>query len=81
MTIELGRKVKDKITGFTGTVTGLCQYISGCNQALVAPAVGKDGVAKDSAWFDEQRLEYVGTEKVTLDNGKTPGFDRAAPKR
>ena len=81
MTIELGRKVKDKITGFSGIVTGLCQYISGCNQALVAPTVGKDGVAKDSSWFDEQRLEYVGTTTLKLDNGKSPGFDRAAPKR
>src|SRR3546814_1776690 len=54
--IQLGQKVKDKITGFTGIVTGYVTYITGCNQALFAPQVGQDGAIKDACWFDEQRL-------------------------
>jgi len=77
----LGKRVKDRITGFAGIVTGQCQYISGCSQALVAPSVGADGTFKDSQWFDEQRLEGLGGEAIVLDNGATPGADRAAPKR
>jgi len=79
--VQLGKKYKDKITGFEGIATGTVQYISGCNQALLAPAVGADGALKDSQWLDEQRLQPVEGETITLDNGENPGFDCAAPKR
>lgn len=82
MAIELGTKVTDKITGFTGTVTGYVQYITGCNQALVAPKVGKDGTAKSAEWLDEQRLVVDRkVKRVVLNNGAAPGFDKAAPIR
>ncbi|TAM96257.1 MAG: hypothetical protein EPN45_21200 [Rhizobiaceae bacterium] len=77
----LGSRVRDKITGFTGIVTGRCEYISGCNQALVAPSAKEDGTLPDSHWVDEQRLDRLDDSLVALDNGATPGFDRAAPKR
>lgn len=81
MAIKLGIEVKDKITGFKGTVTGYVTYLTGCNQALVVPKVGKDGAAKDAAWFDEQRLVQIGTKVTKLDNSKARGFDKAAPVR
>ncbi len=78
----LGLTVKDKINGFTGIVTGFCQYLTGCNQALVAPTCGPDGAVRESHWIDVQRLSVVeGIERFTLDNGPTPGFDKAPPKR
>jgi hypothetical protein len=68
-------------------VIGYVQYLTGCNQALVQPQ-GSDLVLgyvtkrPEAEWFDVQRLEQVvGTAKITLDNGATPGCDRAAPKR
>jgi hypothetical protein len=80
--IKLGSKVEDKITGFSGIVTGFVTYLSGCNQALVVPKVGKDGAFRDSQWFDEQRLKVDNKFKtIVLDNSKTPGADIAAPKR
>ena len=80
--IELESKVKDRITGFSGIVTGFVTYLSGCHQALVVPKVTTDGTFKDAQWFDEQRLEVDKKFKpVVLDNGKTPGSDVAAPKR
>lgn len=80
--MQLGVTVTDKITGFTGVVTGFVQYISGCNQALVVPRVGADGKAGDPNWFDVQRLTIdTGTPAVVLDNGDTPGCDAAAPTR
>jgi len=78
--IKLGSKVKDKITGFTGIVTGYVRYLSGCNQALVVPPLDKDGKLQEANWFDEQRLEKADDSIVTLDNGKTPGPDKPAPK-
>lgn len=80
---ELGYTYKDKITGFTGVATGYVQYLTGCNQVLVAPRVAEDGALRDSQWFDVQRLERHETNRarVELDNGVTPGCDRAAPRR
>lgn len=79
--IKLGAQVKDKVTGFQGVATGLVTYISGCIQVLVQPPVDEKGAAREAQWFDEQRLEQVGTTVIELDNGKTPGFDRQAPRR
>jgi hypothetical protein len=79
----LGRKVKDRIAGFKGIATGYVSYLTGCNQVLVAPPVGKDGSAKDSNWFDESRLEVDRkTAAIKLETkGFTPGFDKTAPAR
>lgn len=79
--IELGKQYQDKITGFEGVVTGFVQYISGCNQALLAPKVGSDGALRDSQWLDIQRLTPLDGEAVVLDNGTTPGPDRAPARR
>jgi hypothetical protein len=80
--IKLGSKVKDRITGFSGIVTGFVTYLSGCNQALVIPKVAADGTFKEGQWFDEQRLEVDKKFKpIVLDNSTTPGSDVAAPKR
>lgn len=77
----LGTRVRDRITGFSGVVTGFVQYISGCNQALVSPGVDKDGKLMETNWFDIQRLERTDDSLIVLENGLTPGCDAPAPKR
>ncbi len=79
--VTLGQTVKDKITGFSGIVTGRVEYLTGCNQLLVAPPVKDDGGFRDSQWFDEQRVDVLGTTPIALDNGDTPGSDAPAPRR
>ena len=82
MKTELGTRARDRITGFEGRVTGRCEYITGCNQVLLAPPVGANGEAREAHWFDEQRLEILDNgERITLDNGDTPGCDKPAPVR
>lgn len=78
---QLGATYTDKITGFEGVATGYVQYITGCNQLLLAPK-STDGTMKEPQWIDEQRLEVLDSYSViTLDNGKNPGFDRAPQRR
>jgi hypothetical protein len=79
----MGLTVKDKISGWTGVVTGHCDYISGCDQLLVTPSgLKKDGTVPEGKWVDVQRLEVVsGKKRITLDNEKTPGPDLPAPIR
>ncbi len=61
---------------------GRVEYLTGCNQALLAPNVTDPSTAVTSAWFDEQRmLPVANTTTVVLDNGTTPGCDIAAPIR
>lgn len=80
MSINLGNTYQDKITGFQGVATGHVHYLTGCNQVLLAPkAISEFG--KEPAWFDEQRLELLDAPRITLDNSKTPGFDKQAPVR
>lgn len=78
--IALGNTYKDRITGFTGVATGHVHYLTGCSQVLLQPSVGSDGNPRDSQWYDEQRLEQTTAKRIVLDNGETPGFDKAAPK-
>lgn len=77
--IVLGKAYQDGITGFEGTCTGVCAYITGCNQALLVPRV-KDGEHKEGKWFDTSRLNEVGLhEDVRLPSVSTvstaPGPD------
>jgi hypothetical protein len=77
--------MKDKVTGFSGVVTGIVYYLSGCTQALLAPPVALDGKLPDSQWYDVQRLIYTHPNaehgRVVLNNDTTPGCDAAPPKR
>lgn len=79
--IHLGATYKDKITGFKGVATGHCEYLSGCNQTLLAPPCDEKGALIDSQWFDDQRLQICSDPVVVLENEATPGFDKPAPKR
>jgi hypothetical protein len=78
----LGHTYRDRITGFQGICTGRAEYLSGCAQALIVPSVKADGSYARGEWFDEQRLELLDSvAAVTLNNERTPGPDREAPKR
>lgn len=81
--IKMGAMGRDRITGFEGRVIGRCEYISGCNQLLLAPEVDPNTKSmRESHWIDEQRIEPTGSGGViALDNGSTPGFDKAPPRR
>lgn len=57
--IELGDKVKDKITKFTGIAIGEIRWLYGCKRWVVQPEVDKDGKHPQNHIFDEQALEIV----------------------
>lgn len=57
--IELGDRVRDKITGFEGIVTASVVYLNGCVQFCVYPSVDKDGKTQDFHYIDEGQLFVV----------------------
>ena len=67
----LGKKAKDKITGFEGIITSKHIYLTGCNQYGIQPPIDKDGKVPDKGYFDEGRIEIIGdgirAESVSAD--------------
>lgn len=59
----LGFKVRDVVTGFSGTVTSVSFDLYGCVQAIVSPEF-KDGKIGDSHWFDLKRLKVESADPV-----------------
>ena len=77
-----GEKVREKVTGFTGTITGTAFYLTGCNQYLVVPKVKDEHTAAEGQWYDEGRLELVEDEKPLFAEdvkSKENGCDMVAP--
>ncbi len=54
---NFGKRAKDKITGFEGTITAKCYHMYGCAQYLLMPTIDKDGKKREGEWFDEGRIE------------------------
>lgn len=78
----LGKEYRDKITGFTGTVTAFCSYLTGCDQVGLTPKVNAEGKTQPSEWFDIGRVEFIGdgiTAK-SVQAEKNGGPNRDAPQ-
>ena len=71
---KLGKKAKDKITGFEGIATSKHIYLTGCTQYGLQPQIDKDGKIPEKEYFDEGRLIVIGDgitadEVTSKDNG------------
>lgn len=73
---ELGKEAKDVITGISGILIGRCEHMFGCNTYGIAPKAAEGQKRPDTEWFDEGRIEIIGTgispESVQVDK---PGCD------
>ena len=72
----LGKKVKDRVTGFSGVVTSVCFDLYGCIQAAVSPGMKPDmSGLLEAMWFDVNRLEVTDPVAVM----PPPSFDWTGP--
>lgn len=56
--VQLGKKVKDAISGFEGIAIARCEYLFGCISIQVQPkGLTEEGKLKPASWIDEQRLD------------------------
>lgn len=62
---QFGKQGTDIITGFTGTITGVLEYVYGCEQYYIVPKIAKDGKRPEGEWFDISRIEISG-KKISL---------------
>lgn len=63
MEIQLGDKVRCKVTGFVGVAISKTEFLNGCIQYDVVPKVTKDNKILDGVSIDEQSLEVVSKKK------------------
>ena len=82
--IELGQKVKDKVTGFTGIATARIEYLNGCVQILVTPkmATPKKGETQEyptATYVDVEQLDIVGRKSSKKAKKDTGGGIRQHP--
>lgn len=58
--IELGDKVKDKISDFSGIVSTKATYLHESTRFGVTPTeLDKDGNKRHTSWFDETAIEII----------------------
>jgi hypothetical protein len=57
---ELGKRAKDKITGFAGVITSRCEFLTGCNRYCIQPTKLEGGKPIESIYFDEDQIEIIG---------------------
>ena len=89
MSIVLGSKVRDTLTGFSGVAVGRTEWMFGCARVGIEPEELKDGKPIETQWFDEQRIEVIKAEEpqISENNSATTGgpkndpSPRACPRR
>ncbi len=77
----MGKRVRDKVTGLEGVVTGKATYITGCDQVCVQPKVDKDGKYTEGRWIDITRVEVVDEQLAMANETPDSGPDIAPPVR
>jgi len=77
---NLGKEARDKITGFTGTITGHAEYLTGCDQYVLQPLCDDINKYPEAQWFDEGRVEFLG-QAITQNDvlADENGCDYSAP--
>lgn len=83
--VQLGDKVKDRITGFEGIVVAITTWMYGCRRVTVLPdRLDKDGKILDSASFDEPQIEILkaaNTPPEVEEERRLTGGPRPEPDR
>ena len=78
---SLGDKVTDPITGFTGVIVGITQWMQGCAVASVQPPMGADGKVPESHGFDVTRIVMAEKAAATIEPQRVTGGPQPTPPK
>jgi len=75
--IQLGNRVRDLVSGFTGIATARTEYMNGCVQFAITSS-SEDGTKEPvSRWLDTEQLEFVdGGVRGQVGQAQPSGGDR-----
>ena len=57
--VKLGQVVRDRVSGYTGIVNGITDFLYGCRRIQVRGTGLKDGLPIKAEYFDEPELEVI----------------------
>lgn len=78
--IELGDRVRDRLTGFEGIASGKAQYLTGCDRVGITPTTLKEnGEVRETVWFDQPWVEVL--EKKVVSPVEPRAADAGGPGR
>ena len=64
MKIELGSRVKDTISGFTGICVARTEWLNGCVRITIAPEkLKEDGGMIENGCFDQEQVEVLAEKR------------------
>lgn len=75
---KLGQKVKDKVTGYQGIITGRTEWLNGCIRYCIQAKKKKDGTIPETEHVDEAQVRLVDQGLNT--KKKKTGGPQQAPK-
>lgn len=78
--IVLGRRYRDRITGFEGVATQRVHHLNGCIQIAIDPGVDKDGKMQARYNIDETSLVDVETLQPVESGAPRGGETTEAPR-
>lgn len=78
--LQMGDKVKDTLTKFTGIIIARSEHLTGCNQVYLLPTSDKGNDLKTGEWFDVERIESV-EKNVVTSASRFGGCDIPPPDR
>lgn len=87
MPIQLGDRVRDRMTGCEGIVIGITEWLYNCRRPIVQPIELKDGKPQDTLAFDEPQVDVIEAgafQPLTLSVQPAPaktGGPRDTPQR
>lgn len=70
--VELGDKVRDKVSGWEGVVTQYAKCLTGCDRVLIQGPVTKDGKIGEGYYVDAFACEVIKKGAVKIN---TPGVN------
>lgn len=74
MSIQLGDKAKDQVTGFEGICVARTEWLNGCIRVtLQSDKLDKDGRPQEGQTFDEPQLTVTKARKVSCGPRDTGG--------
>lgn len=82
-TVELGDRVREKISGFEGICTQIVTYLNGCDRILIQPETLHEGKPIEGHYFDVLQVSVVKKHVMQADNrtNKTGGATDKIPAR
>jgi len=82
--IQLGDLARDRITGFTGVVECISEWLNSCRRITIRPTTLKDGIPLDNQTFDGPQVDLVEAgyfDKPKIKAGEKSGGPSISPKR